>query len=353
MEDTGRATGRKPFSPAEAAQVRAQLDRILASPRFASTSRRATLLRYLVERTLAGEAEQISEYGIGLDVFARPATFDPLNESVVRTEIGRLRQRLREYYATEGAQDCLIIHLPPRSYVARFEMREREHKTQPAARSRLYPRVAITAASLLLALAALWWIRGQAVQSASNPLQGGALVNGFCGFGNCAKPGLVPLGGSAVNPFDFTFTMANSDRYRIQGRFLSTNTAGLNTYAPFTVTYLGNKAGTPSGADVLTVDLLQDFENALPDTASSGYVEGLMGSFGGSLATASGIQGATIFNGKSLPVLGPFLMPERFRYNLDHLSLPALGNPVRKSLRRIFTFGAGSAAGAVIRNAIQ
>lgn len=101
---------------APTSEVRACLDRVLASPLFASR-RRGELLRYLVERTLAGEAESIAEYGIALDVFGKPDSFDPRSESTIRAEMSRLRKGLGEYYAGEGANDPWRFEFPGRGYV--------------------------------------------------------------------------------------------------------------------------------------------------------------------------------------------------------------------------------------------
>ena len=54
-------------------------------------------------KSLAGEAQNLKEYTVGLDVFGKPASYDPRQESVVRMHVGRLRQKLTEYYRTEGA----------------------------------------------------------------------------------------------------------------------------------------------------------------------------------------------------------------------------------------------------------
>lgn len=344
------------FDPSQTARIQAQLGALLASPGFAASSRRAGLLRYLVERTLSGEADRISEYSIGLDVFARPVSFDPRSESAVRTEIGRLRQKLKEYYASEGASDDVRIELPPRSYVPHFEIRRPEVESAPepaVARSRSYFRFGVASAGgLVVVLSTLWWIKTQASAGTTeaSPPQGAVQVNGLCKVGNCVKPALVPVGGLIVNTFDFVFTLANSDRYRIQGRFHSRNTKGMATQAPYAVTYVGNASGTTSGADVLTVDLLQNFENL----ATGGtLLENLHGSFGGPISQASSIRGTMILNDRSLPVQGPFSPPAKFNVTLSGLTLPNLGHPVLKILRRTFTFGAGSGVGAVIRNAIE
>jgi len=105
-------------------EIKEYLGRLLATQQFAAAGRRGQLLGYLVNHTLAGDADKISEYAIGLDVFQRPTSFDPRIESLVRTEVSRLRRRLKEYYADEGARDPIVFDLPQRSYVVDFEFRE-------------------------------------------------------------------------------------------------------------------------------------------------------------------------------------------------------------------------------------
>jgi TolB-like protein/Flp pilus assembly protein TadD len=126
------ATGRGPahvshaLDTAQQDAIRGQLARLLASAAFAPSLRKGQLLRYLVERTLAGEGDGINEYAIGLDVFEKPASFDPRIESIVRNEAARLRQKLRHYYAERGRHDRVLIELPPRGYKAAFVFREAE-----------------------------------------------------------------------------------------------------------------------------------------------------------------------------------------------------------------------------------
>ncbi len=82
------------------------------------------LLRYVVEKTLAGEADQLKEYAVGVEVFDRDDKYDPRLDSIVRVEAGRLRSRLDEYYNGEGAASPIRINLPRGGYVAQFEPRE-------------------------------------------------------------------------------------------------------------------------------------------------------------------------------------------------------------------------------------
>ncbi len=100
--------------------VRACLSRVLASPGFVNAPKRARLLSYLVDAATAPAPKPLSEYGIGLDVFDRPASFDPKLDSIVRTELSRLRQKLKDYYADPACNDPLAIEIPARSYVPVF-----------------------------------------------------------------------------------------------------------------------------------------------------------------------------------------------------------------------------------------
>lgn len=104
-------------------EVRHALERVLGSPEFATAGRHSRLLRYLVERTLAGEGDQLKEYVLGTEVFDRPASYDPRVDTIVRVEARRLRKRLEEYYRSTGAADPVAITLRPGSYVPSFAAR--------------------------------------------------------------------------------------------------------------------------------------------------------------------------------------------------------------------------------------
>ena len=116
--------------PADA--VRAQLDRILASPGFVNADRLSRFLRFVVERTLAGEGDQLKEYLLGTEVFDRSADYDPRLDSIVRVEARRLRAKLAEYYAGPGRLDPIVIGVDKGSYAAAFERPRPSAATGPA-----------------------------------------------------------------------------------------------------------------------------------------------------------------------------------------------------------------------------
>jgi TolB-like protein/Tfp pilus assembly protein PilF len=127
MLGTGGAAGDgAPLNSPRRDEILAELDAVLGSSGFDPASRRARLLRYLVERALAGEGENTNEYAIGVDIFGKPPTFDPRMEAGVRTEVGRLRQKLRDYYGDEGSHDRIVLDLPLRSYALSFRLRSLE-----------------------------------------------------------------------------------------------------------------------------------------------------------------------------------------------------------------------------------
>src|ERR1017187_2343420 len=122
----GAASNGAPLNSPRRDEILAELDAVLASSSFDPASRRARLLRYLVERALAGEGENTNEYAIGVDIFGKPPTFDPRMEAGVRTEVGRLRQKLKDYYEGEGSHDRVVLDLPLRSYALSFRLRSLE-----------------------------------------------------------------------------------------------------------------------------------------------------------------------------------------------------------------------------------
>ncbi len=103
--------------------VRTQLEKVLASKIFAPASRLSRLLRYTVEQTLLGQADQIKEYVLGVQVFDRGDDFDPRIDPVVRVEAHRLRAKLKQYYAAAGPSDGVLIELPKGSYAPAFSRR--------------------------------------------------------------------------------------------------------------------------------------------------------------------------------------------------------------------------------------
>ena len=96
------------------------LERILSDPLFSNSRRYASVLRYIVERTLQGNEAQLKERIIGIEVFHRTPDYDTANDHVVRSAMSEVRRRLAQYYREGGSESEVRIGLQPGSYVPHF-----------------------------------------------------------------------------------------------------------------------------------------------------------------------------------------------------------------------------------------
>lgn len=104
--------------------VRRQLGKILSSRSFTRSERLARFLTFTVEQMLAGHGKELKEFIIGVEVFDKNEKYDPRMDPIVRVEARRLREKLRKYYETEGAEDPIQIEFPTGSYAPLIQTRE-------------------------------------------------------------------------------------------------------------------------------------------------------------------------------------------------------------------------------------
>jgi TolB-like protein/Tfp pilus assembly protein PilF len=123
--------------------IRTELEKILSSRIFVQSPQLCRFLRFVVDQELAGQGAQLKEYLLGVEVFRKEESFDPRLDTVVRTVARRLRNKLTEYYQTDGQSDMVEIALPKGSYRPVFRMRR---ETPPVSRS---PRSLLAAGALL------------------------------------------------------------------------------------------------------------------------------------------------------------------------------------------------------------
>src|SRR5579885_742789 len=117
--------------------IQSEVERILASEKFARSKRLRSLLRFTVAQTLQGNADTLKEYVIGTEVLKKPDTYDPRRDSLVRVLASRLRVKLKEYYNDGGSDDPLVIEFPKGKYVPRFQRREQlQTETEKKLRAR-------------------------------------------------------------------------------------------------------------------------------------------------------------------------------------------------------------------------
>jgi hypothetical protein len=108
-----------------------QIDNIIKSHSLRGSESLCKLLQYLAKQSLDHPNAPLKEYQIATEVYGRPADFDPQSDSTIRVQAGRLRLKLAEYYAGEGAPDPILVKIPKGSYHLTFETRPIEPPPQP------------------------------------------------------------------------------------------------------------------------------------------------------------------------------------------------------------------------------
>jgi hypothetical protein len=103
-------------------QCRQQIDRVVHSSTFRNALTLQQLFQFLADKATAGATEGIKEYTIGVEAFGRKQDFDPKTDPIVRVQIHRLRQKLKEYYDVEGSRDPILIEIPRGHYLPSFEV---------------------------------------------------------------------------------------------------------------------------------------------------------------------------------------------------------------------------------------
>ncbi|TXH71810.1 MAG: hypothetical protein E6Q83_00920 [Thiothrix sp.] len=103
--------------------IQLELERILASELFVGKKQAGKFLQYIVNETLEGRGERITQYGIAIEALGKPLDYCPTESPAVRVEAGRVRKLLEEYYADEklSSQHACQITLPLGGYTPVFK----------------------------------------------------------------------------------------------------------------------------------------------------------------------------------------------------------------------------------------
>ncbi len=186
----GSAADRQQIDQVSHTQVRAELGHILGSPQFSGSERLSNFFQFVVDKTLAGESEDIKEYLIATEVYRRGAAYDPKTDSIVRVEASRLRRKLQDYYLAGGHPGAVHFDLPKGSYVPTFTIRPMEPPAPPPLPVNLEIAPVIVPASaappaiphptrlakpaavalvLLLLAGGVWWFRHQSGERPQGP----------------------------------------------------------------------------------------------------------------------------------------------------------------------------------------
>jgi hypothetical protein len=136
------------------------IERITASPPFQKSARIRELLRYMAERTLHGQAQDLTEHRIGSAVFGKPQDYSVVDDSSVRVHIRQLRLRLHEYFDGDGRNETQVVEIPKGSYTTVFRAVDQSAPAEDSTTTRfslLYGVVPWTLAALFLGTTIAAW----------------------------------------------------------------------------------------------------------------------------------------------------------------------------------------------------
>jgi hypothetical protein len=109
----------------------ALLERVISSSQFRTSLRLREFLQYISECAIKGSPEEATEQHIGVHVFNRLPGYNSSEDSIVRTHARLLRQKLAEYFSTEGLAEPTIIQVPKGHYLPTFLPRSSEPAPAP------------------------------------------------------------------------------------------------------------------------------------------------------------------------------------------------------------------------------
>ena len=95
--------------------------RIIDSQHFCKSPRLSRLLLFLAEQTLLDRTDLLTEPNIAIMVFDRDANFNPGVDTIVRSHMVRLRQKLDQYAVENQMTSSLRLAVPKGEYLVRFE----------------------------------------------------------------------------------------------------------------------------------------------------------------------------------------------------------------------------------------
>src|SRR5580658_7692146 len=110
---------------------RTLLERVISSNQFRASVRLREFLHYISECAIKGSPEEATEQQIGVHVFNRLPGYNSSEDSIVRTHARLLRQKLAEYFSTDGLAESTIIEVPKGHYLPIFRPRHSEPSPGP------------------------------------------------------------------------------------------------------------------------------------------------------------------------------------------------------------------------------
>jgi hypothetical protein len=114
------------------AAIEEQLNRMLQNRHFSHSRRFPTFLRFVVQETLAGNADEMKERTLGIEIFGRAADYDTSSDPIVRVTAAEIRKRIAQYYQEPDHERELRISLQAGSYVPQFHWPQGVHSQNVA-----------------------------------------------------------------------------------------------------------------------------------------------------------------------------------------------------------------------------
>lgn len=99
------------------------MHQIVESQYFVKAEQLRKILVYVVQRHLLDPTVTFSEQDIACGALGRRGDFNPVDDNIVRVQMGHIRRRLDLYFSTEGRNEPLIMSVPKGTYVPHFEAR--------------------------------------------------------------------------------------------------------------------------------------------------------------------------------------------------------------------------------------
>jgi hypothetical protein len=196
-------------------EFRDALERLMGNPAIKLTGPQRRLLTYLGHKSLEGQAEPLKEYVVGVEAFGKPSDYNPQEDSSVRVQAGRLRQRLDEYFEHEGRDEPVVVRLEKGCFRIAFERREapaplsEPPKPARADRSALYRYLAAGLLISQLTTGYFLWrhLRGPQTELAvaSHQLAMPAMSDFWHGFLDPQRPTVIGVGTPLFARFDWNF----------------------------------------------------------------------------------------------------------------------------------------------------
>ncbi len=156
--------------------VREHLRELLESPAFKGSRRSQQFLQHVVEKALAGLADELKERSLGVALFGRAPSYDTGDDAIVRVTASDVRKRLQQFYSETDSP--VRVDLLAGSYTPEFRALPGREPVLPASipppvlepkPGRQWRRAALAVALLAaVAVPAIWlWNRHRVAESFS------------------------------------------------------------------------------------------------------------------------------------------------------------------------------------------